>query len=105
MLTRAFKGFDIFKIQRFQGLRDEEFQGSKVQGFKDNGLLGSHRSKGSKGSKGLKGLSKKFHGEGIGRPILTCLLSSIHLNATLYSEAVLTYKVTCTSNTCACAAR
>ena len=24
------KGFDIFKIQRFQGLRDAEFQGPKV---------------------------------------------------------------------------
>ena len=24
------KGFDIFKIQRFRGLRDAEFQGSKV---------------------------------------------------------------------------
>ena len=28
------KGFDIFKIQRFQGLRDEGFQGFKVQGLK-----------------------------------------------------------------------
>ena len=35
MLSRAFKGFDVFKIQRFQGLRDEGFQGFKVQGLKD----------------------------------------------------------------------
>ena len=34
MLSRAFKGFDVFKIQRFQGLRDEGFQGFKVQGLK-----------------------------------------------------------------------
>ena len=34
LLSRAFKGFDIFKIQRFQGLRDEGFQGSKVQWLK-----------------------------------------------------------------------
>ena len=33
MLSRAFKGFDVFKIQRFQGLRDEGFQGFKVQGL------------------------------------------------------------------------
>ena len=46
-----------------------------------------------------------FHGQGIGRPVLACLLSSIHLNATLYSEAVLTYKATRTFNTCACATR
>ena len=30
MLSRAFKGVDVFKIQRFQGLRDEGFQGFKV---------------------------------------------------------------------------
>ena len=34
MLSRAFKGFDVFKIRRFQGLRDEGFQGFKVQGLK-----------------------------------------------------------------------
>ena len=34
MLSRAFKGFDIIKIQRFQGLRDGGFQGLKVQELK-----------------------------------------------------------------------
>ena len=34
MLARAFKGFDLFRIQRFQGLRDEGFQGFKVQRLK-----------------------------------------------------------------------
>ena len=34
MSSRAFKGFDISKIQRFQGLRDEGFQGFKAQGLK-----------------------------------------------------------------------
>ena len=34
MLPRAFKGFDVFKIHRFQGSRDEGFQGFKVQGLK-----------------------------------------------------------------------
>ena len=29
-VIQAFKEFDIFKIQRFQGLRDAEFQGPKV---------------------------------------------------------------------------
>ena len=33
MLSRAFKGFDVFKIQRFQGLRYEGFQGFKVKGL------------------------------------------------------------------------
>ena len=34
MVSRAFKGVGISKIQRFQGLRDEGFQGFKVQGLK-----------------------------------------------------------------------
>ena len=50
-------------------------------------------------------LSPKVSWKGNRTPILACLLSSIHLNATLYSEAVLTYKVTCTINTCACTTR
>ena len=33
MLSRAFKGVRISKIQRFQGSRDEGFQGFKVQGL------------------------------------------------------------------------
>ena len=33
MVSRAFKGFDISIIQRFQGPRDEGSQGSKVQGL------------------------------------------------------------------------
>ena len=48
MLPRAFKGFDVFKIQRFQGLRDEGFQGSKVEGLKGERAPGFHRSKGLK---------------------------------------------------------
>ena len=35
MLSRAFKGVGISKIQRFQGSRDERFQGFKVQGLED----------------------------------------------------------------------
>ena len=34
MLSRAFKGLDVFNFQRFQGLRDEGFQGFMVQGLK-----------------------------------------------------------------------
>ena len=34
LVSRAFKGFDNFKIQRFQGLRDGGLQGFKVQGLK-----------------------------------------------------------------------
>ena len=34
LLSRAFKGFDIFEIRRFQGLRDGGFQGFEVQGLK-----------------------------------------------------------------------
>ena len=33
--SHGLKGFDIFKIQRFQGSRDERFQGFKVQGLED----------------------------------------------------------------------
>ena len=35
MVSTAFKGVGIFKIQRFQGSRDERFQGFKVQGLED----------------------------------------------------------------------
>ena len=34
MLTGAFKGYGVSKIQRLQGPRDKGFQGSKVQGLK-----------------------------------------------------------------------
>ena len=34
LLTGAFKGYGVSKIQRLQGPRDEGFQGSKVQGLK-----------------------------------------------------------------------
>ena len=44
------------------------------------------------GFKGLRAFKKKFHVKGIGRLILTCLHSSIHINATLYSNAVLRVK-------------
>ena len=60
LLTGAFKEFGVSKMQAFQGK-----------------YIGSKRT------------SKMLHGEGIGRLILACILSSIHLNATLYSEAVL----------------
>ena len=69
MLTGAFKGFGISKIQRLQGTRDEGFQGSKVQGLEGERAYRLSWIQRFKGSKGLKGLSKKFHGEGIGRPI------------------------------------
>ena len=32
MLSRAFKGLDVFKIQRFQGLRDAEFKAPRSKG-------------------------------------------------------------------------
>ena len=40
-------------------------------------------------SKSFLKLFQKFHGQGIGRPILACLHSSLRPNATLYSEAML----------------
>ena len=39
MLSRAFKGVGISKIQRFQGSQDERFQGFKVQVLEDERAL------------------------------------------------------------------
>ena len=72
LLTCSYAPVSVLTWLRFQGAK---------------GLPGSYRSKGFKVPR-AKGSSKKFHGEGIGRPILACLYSSILLSATLYFGAI-----------------
>ena len=60
MLSRAFKGLDVLKIQRFP--RDEGFQGFKVQGLKGGRANRFSLIQRFKGSQGLKGFSKSFMG-------------------------------------------
>ena len=72
LVSRAFKGFDVFKIQRLQGLREAEFKAPRSKGKRVEGLLGSHGSKGSHFI-GPKGSSNSFVGD-VGRPVLACLL-------------------------------
>ena len=106
---KIFQDFQAFRIQGFQR---SKFPSPRLKGFKVfRGVQGFQvfsrifKADGFFMFQGFSwAVSESFHGKGIGRPILACIRSSIHLNAPLYSEAM-PRKVPCTSNACACTSR